>query len=76
MGGGVTLNALAAQLGLVDAAVIYASVVSMAADNWNSSTGLSEDRSRTNRRIARTYGLPDDSLEFPGGGLAAALLRS
>jgi dipeptidyl aminopeptidase/acylaminoacyl peptidase len=64
MGGGVTLNALVAQPGLVDAAVIYASVSSMAADNWKQFYRPSEDRSRTNRRIARTYGLPDDSPEF------------
>jgi dipeptidyl aminopeptidase/acylaminoacyl peptidase len=64
MGGGVTLNALVAQPGLVDAAVIYASVSSMAADNWKQFYRPSEDRSRTNRRIARTYGLPDESPEF------------
>jgi dipeptidyl aminopeptidase/acylaminoacyl peptidase len=64
MGGGVTLNALVAQPGLVDAAVIYASVSSMAADNWKQFYRPSEDRSRTNRRMARTYGLPEDSPEF------------
>jgi dipeptidyl aminopeptidase/acylaminoacyl peptidase len=64
MGGGVTLNALVAQPGLVDAAVIYASVSSMAADNWKQFYRPSEDRLRTNRRIARTYGLPDESPEF------------
>jgi dipeptidyl aminopeptidase/acylaminoacyl peptidase len=64
MGGGVTLTALVAQPGLVDAAVIYASVSSLAADNWKQFYRPSEDRSRTNRRIARTYGLPDKSPEF------------
>jgi dipeptidyl aminopeptidase/acylaminoacyl peptidase len=64
MGGGVTLNALVAQPGLVDAAVIYASVSSMAADNWKQFYRPSEDRSRTNRRMARTYGLPDSSPAF------------
>jgi dipeptidyl aminopeptidase/acylaminoacyl peptidase len=64
MGGGVTLTALVAQPGLVDAAVIYASVSSLAADNWKQFYRPSADRSRTNRRIARTYGLPDDSPEF------------
>ena len=63
-GGGVTLTALAAQPGLVDAAVIYASVSSLAADNWKQFYRPSEDRSRTNRRMARTYGLPDESPEF------------
>jgi dienelactone hydrolase len=64
MGGGVTLTALVAQPGLVDAAVIYASVSSLAADNWKQFYRPSEDRSRTNRRMARTYGLPDKSPEF------------
>jgi len=64
MGGGVTLAALVAQPGLVDAAVIYASVSSMAADNWKQFYRPSEDRTRVNRRIARTYGLPDQSPEF------------
>ncbi|MCE3277655.1 MAG: peptidase prolyl oligopeptidase active site protein [Propionibacteriaceae bacterium] len=64
MGGGVTLTALVAQPGLVDAAVIYASVSSMTADNWNQFSRPSEDRARTNRRMARTYGLPDESPEF------------
>jgi dipeptidyl aminopeptidase/acylaminoacyl peptidase len=64
MGGGVTLTALVAQAGLVDTAVIYASVSSIAADNWKQFSRSSEDRSGTNRRIARTYGLPDDSPEF------------
>jgi dipeptidyl aminopeptidase/acylaminoacyl peptidase len=64
MGGGVTLTALVTQPGLVDAAVIYASVSSLAADNWKQFYRPSEDRARTNRRIARTYGLPDESPEF------------
>ena len=64
MGGGVTLAALVAQPGLVDAAVIYASVSSLAADNWKQFYRPSEDRARVNRRIARTYGLPDQSPEF------------
>jgi dipeptidyl aminopeptidase/acylaminoacyl peptidase len=64
MGGGVTLTALVSQPGLVDAAVIYASVSSLAADNWKQFYRPSEDRARTNRWIARTYGLPDESPEF------------
>jgi dipeptidyl aminopeptidase/acylaminoacyl peptidase len=63
MGGGVTLTALAAQPGLVDAAVIYASVSSLAADNWKQFSSDAEDQG-TNRRIARTYGLPDESPKF------------
>jgi dipeptidyl aminopeptidase/acylaminoacyl peptidase len=60
MGGAVTLTALAAQPGLVDAAVVYASTSSLAADNWRQFSRDSEDQA-TNRRIARTYGLPDDN---------------
>jgi dipeptidyl aminopeptidase/acylaminoacyl peptidase len=64
MGGGVTLTALVAQPGLVDAAVIYASVSSLAADNWKQFYRPAEDRSKINKRIARTYGLPAESPEF------------
>ena len=64
MGGNVTLNALVAQPGLVDAAVIYASTSSLAADNWETFYDDDRGRSAVNRRIARTYGLPDDSPEF------------
>ena len=53
----------AAQPGLVDAAVIYASVSSLAADNWKQFSSDAEDQ-RTNRRIARSYGLPEDNPEF------------
>ena len=64
MGGNVTLTALVAQPGLVDAAVIYASTSSLAADNWKQFYRPSEDRARVNRRMKQTYGLPDDSPEF------------
>jgi dipeptidyl aminopeptidase/acylaminoacyl peptidase len=64
MGGGVTLTALVAQPGLVDAAVIYASTSSLVADNWKQFYRPSEDRARVNGRIKRTYGLPNDSPEF------------
>lgn len=64
MGGEVTLRALAAQPGLVDAAVVYASTSSLAADNWEQFYRGDGDRAATNRRIARTYGLPDDSPAF------------
>jgi dipeptidyl aminopeptidase/acylaminoacyl peptidase len=39
-------------------------VSSLAADNWKQFYRPSQDRSRANRRIARTYGLPDESPEF------------
>jgi dipeptidyl aminopeptidase/acylaminoacyl peptidase len=64
MGGNVTLNALVAQPGLVDAAVIYASTSSLAADNWRQFYRPSEDRQRVNRRMERTYGLPDQNPKF------------
>jgi dipeptidyl aminopeptidase/acylaminoacyl peptidase len=64
MGGGITLAALVAQPGLVDAAVLYASTSSLAADNWRQFYRRSPDRSRINRRIARGYGLPQDNPGF------------
>ena len=64
MGGNVTLNALVAQPGLVDAAVIYASTSSLAADNWRQFYRPSRDRRSVNRRIERTYGLPEQSPQF------------
>jgi dipeptidyl aminopeptidase/acylaminoacyl peptidase len=63
MGGAVTLTALAAQPGLVDAAVVYASTSSLAADNWRQFSRDAEDQG-TNRRIERTYGLPGDNPDF------------
>ena len=64
MGGNVTLNALVVQPGLVDAAVIYASTSSLAADNWRQFYRASDDRRRVNRRIERGYGLPADDPAF------------
>ena len=64
MGGNVTLTALVAQPDLVDAAVLYASTSSLAADNWRQFSQDAEDRQGTNRRIARTYGLPEDNPKF------------
>ena len=64
MGGEVTLRALAARPGLVDAAVIYASTSSLAADNWKQFYRDSGDRRSVNRRIERGYGLPNDNPKF------------
>lgn len=64
MGGGVTLRALAAQPGLVDAAAVWASVSSLEADNWERWYADNPERRGTNRRIDRSYGLPDDSPAF------------
>ena len=63
MGGAVTLTALAVQPGLVDAAVVYASTSSLAADNWRQFNRDAEDQ-RVNRRIERSYGLPDKNPTF------------
>jgi dipeptidyl aminopeptidase/acylaminoacyl peptidase len=64
MGGNVTLNALVARPGLVDAATIYASTSSLAADNWRQFYQPSTDRAGVNARIQRTYGLPRESPKF------------
>ena len=69
MGGAVTLTALAAQPGLVDAAVVYASTSSLAADNWRQFSRDGEDQA-TNRRIERTYGLPNENPAFWRGASA------
>jgi len=63
MGGNVTMNALVAQPDLVDAAVLYATTSSLAAENWRQFNRDADDQ-RTNRRIERTYGLPDDNPKF------------
>ena len=73
MGGAVTLTALAAQPGLVDAAVVYASTSSLAADNWRQFSRDAEDQG-TNRRIERTYGLPGDNPDFWRGASARPYL--
>lgn len=64
MGGNVTLNALVAKPGLVDAAVVYASTSSLAADNWKTFYRGGGDRAAVNRRMKRTYGLPEDAPKF------------
>jgi dipeptidyl aminopeptidase/acylaminoacyl peptidase len=64
MGGEVTLRALATRPGLVDAAVIYASTSSLAADNWKQFSRGSGDRRSVNRRIAKGYGLPSSNPSF------------
>jgi len=64
MGGGVTLRALAVAPGLVDAAAVWASVSSREAENWERWYADNPERRATNRRIDRTYGLPDDEPAF------------
>jgi dipeptidyl aminopeptidase/acylaminoacyl peptidase len=64
MGGNVTLNALVARPAMVDAAVLYASTSSLAADNWRQFYRGDGDRARVNARMRRTYGLPAQSPGF------------
>lgn len=62
MGGGVTMNALVVAPGLVDAAVIYASVSSSTVDNHNKWTV--GERPELAGRIERRYGSPDQAPQF------------
>jgi dipeptidyl aminopeptidase/acylaminoacyl peptidase len=64
MGGGVVYNVLAAQPGLVDAAVVFAPVSSNAVDNFNRWTRGNSERRQLARRIIRAYGSPEDNPEF------------
>lgn len=64
MGGGVTLNTLAVRPGLVDAAVIYASVSSDAVDNFERWTRSDPDASELTEEIIDAYGAPEDAPEF------------
>jgi dipeptidyl aminopeptidase/acylaminoacyl peptidase len=64
MGGNVTLNALVARPAMVDAAVVYASTSSLAADNWRQFYRGAGDRAQVNARMQRTYGLPRQSPGF------------
>jgi dipeptidyl aminopeptidase/acylaminoacyl peptidase len=61
MGGGVVYNVLAAQPGLVDAAVVFAPVSSDAGDNFN--RWIRND-GPTGARIIARYGAPEDNPAF------------
>ncbi|MBB3042117.1 alpha/beta hydrolase family protein [Nocardioides soli] len=65
MGGGVTLNALVAAPGLVDAAVIYASVSSRFLDNLRHFTAA--NRPEAVRALHAAYGTPERSPDFYRG---------
>ncbi len=65
MGGGVTLNALVAAPGVVDAAVIYASVSSSFLDNLRHFT--QPNRPEAVRAITEEYGAPPQAPEFYRG---------
>jgi dipeptidyl aminopeptidase/acylaminoacyl peptidase len=62
MGGGVTYSALVVQPGLVDAAVVYASVSTRTADNFN--RWIRGERDELSRQIIDEYGSPERNPEF------------
>jgi dipeptidyl aminopeptidase/acylaminoacyl peptidase len=64
MGGGVTFNALVAQPGLVDAAVVYAPVSSNTVDNFNRWIRGSSERRQLARAIVSRYGSPEQNPQF------------
>lgn len=64
MGGGVVQNVLVARPGLVDAAVLFASVSSDAADNFDRWVRGNDGRSALAAYVDRTYGLPEDDPRF------------
>ena len=65
MGGGVTLNALVAQPGVVRAAVLYASVSSRFVDNLEQFT--IPGRPEAARRLYGRFGTPAESPDFYAG---------
>ncbi len=67
MGGGVAFNALVARPGLVDAAVMYASVSTDAVDNYNRWTRFSDGRAQLVARIDAKHGSPEENPEFWSG---------
>lgn len=64
MGGGIAYNALVAQPGLVDAAVVYAPVSSDAVDNFNRWIRNDSGRRGLAGGIIRTYGAPERNPAF------------
>jgi dipeptidyl aminopeptidase/acylaminoacyl peptidase len=64
MGGGVTLNALVVQPGLVDAAVIYASVSSNAVQNFDRWTRGQPGAEALTDEIIAAYGAPETNPAF------------
>jgi dipeptidyl aminopeptidase/acylaminoacyl peptidase len=64
MGGGITLNTLVVQPGLVDAAVVYASVSSDTADNFDRWTRGNPEAGELTEQIIDAYGSPEGAPEF------------
>jgi dipeptidyl aminopeptidase/acylaminoacyl peptidase len=62
MGGGVTYNALVAQPGLVDAAIVFAPVSSLTKQNFN--RWIRDDRDELAAQIIDRYGAPEESPAF------------
>lgn len=64
MGGGVAMNALVIRPGLFDAAILTASVSSLAAENFDR---WQRERFPIARKVAREHGLPEDNPAFWAG---------
>lgn len=64
MGGGIALNTLVTQPGLVDAAVVYASVSSDTVDNFDKWTRNDPASAQLTRNIINAYGAPEDTPAF------------
>jgi len=64
MGGGVTLDVLAAYPGLVDAAVLYSPVSSRAEDNFDRWVRGNDQQGDLADRVVDTYGTPEDNPRF------------
>jgi uncharacterized protein len=64
MGGGVIYNALVAQPGLVDAAVVFAPVSSRTADNFNHFIRDDSGDSALTQEILDAYGSPEQNPRF------------
>lgn len=67
MGGGVVQNALVVAPGLVDAGVVFASVSSIAAENFDHFIRSDGSRDAVSTTILRRYGEPDANPEFWDG---------
>lgn len=67
MGGGVAFNALVTRPGLVDAAVTYASVSTLAAENYDRFIRRDVADSALVRRVEATHGSPEDDPDWWAG---------
>ncbi|MCX6400173.1 MAG: prolyl oligopeptidase family serine peptidase [Propionibacteriales bacterium] len=67
MGGGVVQNALVVAPGLVDAGAVFASVSSIASENFNHFIRSDGSRDLVTRTILRRYGEPKDNIAFWDG---------